>query len=280
MTNPISTVHEPSCLDAASRAVEALINLPDRPRLPGDGFPPPIPPRPVEFDELKRLLLTPATPPTTRDTVWGWLVRRAQVELNTPRRDPSNAAGQAGARWTVIGIGLALPGLRAAAHRWARLYGGEAGDIDSEVLTGFLTALATADPTTENLAGRLIAAGSHAAQRLWRREIRTVLTPESFDWETRLPTHPFGHPDLVLHRAVASGVITAVEADLISATRLGTTPLTVAAKELGLATNTGRRARREAEQRLVTWLTSTLHTTATAPRLPSIPPRPVRFSAS
>jgi hypothetical protein len=65
------------------------------------------------------------------------------------------------------------------------------------------------------------------------------------------PPVPFGHPDLVLAQAVACGAITAVDAELIAATRLELRPLAEVATELHLPYQAARRRRARAEQRLV-----------------------------
>ena len=62
------------------------------------------------------------------------------------------------------------------------------------------------------------------------------------------PPHPWGHPDFVLARAVAHGVLSGYEAELIAATRLEEATLTDLAQRWGLprATLAGDRARAEA----------------------------------
>jgi hypothetical protein len=68
------------------------------------------------------------------------------------------------------------------------------------------------------------------------------------------PHLQWGHPDLVLADAVAEGVITAAEAELIGATRLEDRTLHEVARSLGLPYETVKKARLRAEQRLVHFL--------------------------
>jgi hypothetical protein len=65
------------------------------------------------------------------------------------------------------------------------------------------------------------------------------------------PVQPWDHPDLVLARAVAASVISAGEANLISATRLGDTSVAECAAGLGVTARLARQVRLRAERRLV-----------------------------
>ena len=68
------------------------------------------------------------------------------------------------------------------------------------------------------------------------------------------PPKPFGHPDLVLARAVGAGVVCSDDAELIGATRLGEMTLEEAARAWGLDYKTAAQRRRRAEVALVTWI--------------------------
>jgi hypothetical protein len=65
------------------------------------------------------------------------------------------------------------------------------------------------------------------------------------------PRRPYGHPDLVLGRAVAAGVITRAQAYLIGATRLGDVLVEQIAAEHGLPASVIRMRRKRAERTLV-----------------------------
>ena len=65
------------------------------------------------------------------------------------------------------------------------------------------------------------------------------------------PRRPYGHPDLILGRAVAAGVITAAQAELIGAARLGDVLVEQIAAEHGVPAPVIRMRRKRAERSLV-----------------------------
>ena len=65
-----------------------------------------------------------------------------------------------------------------------------------------------------------------------------------------------GAPHLVLAKAVRAGVLSAADAELIGATRIGDVDLADAANALGLGYKTCHQRRRRAESALAEWLTS------------------------
>src|ERR1700689_2428184 len=89
-----------------------------------------LPSRLVPVDELRVLLLHPATSGPARNKVWAELVRRARAG------DPA---------WTIALAGVAMPGLRRAAASVAAAYRGDPDDLQAEILTGFLAALRALD---------------------------------------------------------------------------------------------------------------------------------------
>jgi DNA-directed RNA polymerase specialized sigma24 family protein len=146
-----------------------------------------------------------------------------------------------------------MPGLRRIAGRVARDFPGEVADIDAEIVASFVEAVHTLDPRGGRLASRLLGIPWNRAKVARRAEManiaRHVTTTAS-----AAPPRPWGHPDLVLDRAVAAGVITAAEAELIGATRLGGLDLASAAADIGVPYETLRRRRFRAERRLVAWM--------------------------
>jgi hypothetical protein len=54
-----------------------------------------------------------------------------------------------------------------------------------------------------------------------RRDDDLLELPPDVPVGSRTPYRPYGHPDLVLGRAVAAGIVTDDQAELISSTRLG-----------------------------------------------------------
>lgn len=84
------------------------------------------------------------------------------------------------------------------------------------------------------------------------RRQRAADTPISAGaFESAPPPPPYGHPDLVLAEAVAAGVITTAEAQLIGATRLDGVSTEVMAARLGTSVDGVRKRRVRAEGRLV-----------------------------
>lgn len=90
-------------LDAAQRAF-GLLTIPPAPLAFDCRGVTGLPQRLVPLDELRRLLISDATPRPVRDVVWREVVTRA-------RRD--------GPAWVITAVGLALPGLRRRAGRLA-----------------------------------------------------------------------------------------------------------------------------------------------------------------
>lgn len=199
---------------------------------------PGLPDRPVPVTELRVLLLHPATSSAARNAVWADLVRRARAG------DPA---------WTVALAGVALPGLRRAVAAIGVAYRGEAADLQAEVLAGFLAAMRALDLDGLEevpLASRLCWAARRAGER-------HAFTDAA--WSGRradLGDHgdaadlPWGHPDLVLARAVREGVLTPGQAELIGRNRLEGVPLSQIAAETGVSHSALCNRRKRAEKAL------------------------------
>lgn len=222
-----------SPLDAAQRAFELLVCQPAPLAFdarPFAGLPDEI----LPLDELRDLLLSPTTGTQVRDAVWRELVTRAR---------------RGGPGWVVATAGLAMPGLRRMAGMLATGWHGDTADLDAELLTGFLERLRRIDLDEARICGRLIDAGVRAARRMRDRYADTQLI-HTGSAESRLPVLPWDHPDLVLARAVAAGVLEPEEAALVSATRLGRLTLAQACGPLGMDPAQAGAWRRRAELRL------------------------------
>lgn len=193
-----------------------------------------LPRRRIRLDELASVLAHPACGQEAKRRVWALLIEHAR-------------AGEAG--WVVGAAGVALPGLRRAAGRLART--GRREDVEADLLEGFLAAIGEVDTARAGICARLVnAAHSHARAALRAQEAGASGEP-NFAPGSALPPPPYGHPDLVLARAVGQGIITAAEADLIGATRLEQVPLAEFAEAAGLSAWAVYKRRRKAEQRLV-----------------------------
>jgi hypothetical protein len=195
-----------------------------------------LPDRPVPLDELRVLLLHPATSAGTRNLVWAELVRRARAG------DPA---------WVIGLAGVAMPGLRRAAGNLAAAYGGDPADLQAEVLAGFLAAVRALDLDDLDqvpLASRLCWAAWRAGQRMasadagWAARRRDLA-----GWQDG-PDLPWGHPDFVLAAAVRRGILTPGQAELIGWNRLEGIPLAQIAAETGISHSALCNRRKRAEK--------------------------------
>ncbi|MFD1045671.1 hypothetical protein ACFQ1S_08875 [Kibdelosporangium lantanae] len=225
-------------LDLARDAFAKLVTGPHPLCIPGTpiaGFPE----RPIPLDEARDLLLTRQWPQSTSDAVWARLVDYARTEDDT---------------WTIAAIGVAMPALVSVSTILSSRCPGDPIDVQEEVLGGFLEALNTIDITRPRIMLRLRWAAyraGHAAliNTLKHRHIETAELP--------VPDRRPQHPDLVLAKAVADRVLTATDADLISATRLGSTPIRRWAADHNVTNWAAYKARRRAEFRLAEHLDPT-----------------------
>ena len=225
-----------SPLAAVGHAFDALVTPPTALTFDTTGVPG-LPRQPLRLSELRRWLLDRSTSPDARDGVW-----RELVALS--RRPPPN-----GSAWTVAAVGLALPGLTAAAGRLTRGWRGDTSDLDAELLAGFVARLRTLDVSESRVLGRLLDAAIRAGRRARDQAGDLEVVRVERAW-SRAPSHPWDHPDWVLARAVAAGVVDRTEAHLIGATRLEDNSLADVASQLGLDVQLARDWRYRAEARL------------------------------
>ncbi|MEV8319395.1 hypothetical protein AB0Q95_35080 [Streptomyces sp. NPDC059900] len=225
-------------LDTAAQCFALLVSGPAPLSVDGRGFAG-LPDRLIPLDELRSRLMRGRCPPRTRDAVWRLLIERARAQ---------------GAAWTLACAGMALPAL-AGICRWASAkFPGESFDLQGEVLTGFLGALATIDVERPRPHVRLRwAAYRRALAALY--EALDAPAPVAHGFRSAPPKPPWGHPDFVLARAVRVGVLTRTEADLIGRTRLETDSVAGWARTHAKPPSTVYQARRRAELRLRAYLT-------------------------
>lgn len=229
--------HEWLPLDSARNTFGWLVTGPDPLSVDGRRFRG-LPNRRIPLDELRDRLLRRQCPPATRDAVWAHLVSRSRAD---------------GATWTVACVGMALPALAATARWLAARYRGDRADIHAAVLSGFVEALATADIRSPGLMARL----RWTARRVGQAALEESLDaprPVADGFRSTPPQTPWGHPDLVLARAVALGVLTRTEADLIGATRLEGVSVAHWGQRHGVKLKTTYSARERAEDRLAGYL--------------------------
>jgi len=195
---------------------------------------PGLPNRTIPLDELRQLLIGVPHYVETTDALWRQLAAHAR---------------EWGPAWVVGAVGVALPGLTRMAVRIAAAYPRHADDIDSELLTGFLDALRHAPLEPPRVWLRF-------CWSAWRAGVSVVKTepteelPADLSTGSRSPMLPYGHPELILGRAAAAGIITAEQAELIAGTRFGDTLIEQVATELGVPAPALRMRRRRAELRV------------------------------
>jgi hypothetical protein len=188
--------------------------------------------------ELRAVIRHPGTPVRCRQLVIQELVGRA-IEH--------------GGEWTVGLVGVLLPRLTAEVAALCRARRDDAADLQASVLAALLEDLTSCDRDDPRVGDRLVWSATRRAKRRLVGGLAEAAgrVSESLPAD---PPRPWGHPDLVLYGAVAAGVITADEADLIGETRLSAVSLgrLAAARAVPRQTLGDRRAR--AEARLVEWL--------------------------
>ena len=189
-------------LDAIEYRFRLLHAGPKPPSVDGRQLGHGLPRRLIPLPELSAILMHPSCDFATRDRVWRLLVTQART---------------GGETWTVGAVGVALPGLRNAAARLARAV---TGDVQAALVTEFMAALRTVRLDEPRVVSRLIDTASSAARAALRANEPAASGEVNFAPVSALPPPPYGHPDLVLAGAVAAGVITAAEADLIGTTYL------------------------------------------------------------
>lgn len=224
-----------SALEAAERAFQALAGWPSPLALDCRGVHEQLPDRHVPLDELRRLLLAKEVGYPARAAAWSRLIAHAQ---------------HGGPQWVVGTVAMARPALVAIAARLARGWHGDVADLDSAVLEGFLTALRAIDPATERLPVPLIRAAQRAGTQARHSEVQYQRVARPLDAGALMPPPLYGHEDIILGRAVAAGVLTSDQADLISLTRLEKVPTATVARQRGIPEDALRMRRRRAETKL------------------------------
>ena len=225
-----------SPLDSADASFRALTTGPQPLALHTASLGPGLPDRLVPLDELRALLLHPATGARARNKVWAELVRRA-------RSGP--------ACWVVGLVGVAMPGLRRAAATLSAGYRGDPDDLHTEILTGFLAAMRALDIDDLDrvpLASRLCWAAWRAGQALACADARYAAARRDLPGSYDAPYMPWGHPDFVLATAVTRGVLTPAQAELIGRNRLEGIPLAQIAAETGISHTALCNQRKRAEK--------------------------------
>jgi hypothetical protein len=228
-----------SAITAADEAFTVLSAQPSPLAFDARGIPG-LPARHLDLMDLRSRVAgrgpgTAVLPEESVDVVW----RRLAVQARTW-----------GPAWVVAAVGVAVPGLNRIATRLSVGFPRLSEDIDSEVVAGFLHALRTDDLLAPRVWIRLLWAAWRCGDRI-RHDRETVELPLDLASGSSSPHAPYGHPDLLLGRAVALGVLTPEAAALIGDTRIGDTLIDQLAAEQGVSAPVLRMRRHRAEQALV-----------------------------
>lgn len=278
---------DPMPLDAVRIAFDWLVSGPAPVAVDGAEFAG-LPARAVALDEVRARLLDRSCPQQVRDAVWAHLVARTRADGVPPESVTTDSAATApaavstgpGARagagaggtaartgtWTVGCAGMALPALTRMAAVLTHRLAGDPRDVHAAVLTGFLAALPVVDLTRPRIMLRLRWAAYRGGLAAVHHQLQAPipLGDRSTHFGAPLPhrpPQPGGHPDFVLARAIAAGVLTADHAALIVSTRLEGVDLVTAAGRRGASYQATKKARRRAEQRLHAYLVAVLDDT-------------------
>ncbi|MGY0497473.1 hypothetical protein ACWZHB_03115 [Nocardia sp. FBN12] len=199
------------------------------------------------WEQLRERLWDPAVPIAEIDAIWVWLIER------THNHDQDAM---------LVCAGLAVPMLSRVAGEYATPGSSSRHDVESEVLTGFLTHLARVPLDRPGVWHRLRWAAYRAMITGANQQQSPAMSAGDIDCDlgplatrARSAIAEPGHPETVLARAVTAGVISADAAELIAASRWEARSLTSLAAERGVSLGKLRKQRRRAERALLAWLT-------------------------
>jgi hypothetical protein len=186
---------------------------------------------------LREWLLAHPRAYAARDEVWRDLIRRARLD---------------GPAWVIAAVGMAMPALRRYAGQLCAGYPGDLDDIDAEILSGFLAALRDhIDLSRDAPYAGLCRAAWRAGYKL-RRQACEYTSVENVDHVAgpHTPTIPYGHPDLLIHRAVGLGILDHEDAQPYIDIRLGRSAVEPIAARLGITADALRRRLQRIDPRI------------------------------
>jgi hypothetical protein len=208
----------------------------------------------IALPALQRWLLKHPRAYTVRDLVWRELIRRARLD---------------GPAWVIAATACAMPALRRYAGQLHTGWAGDAYDLDAEILTGFLTALCDrVDLARPAPYAALCKAAWRAGYELRQRDGAEAIPVEDLEHVTgpRTPKRPYGHPDLLVRRAVLLGIVDACDEQPYIDLRLGRRAVEPIAARLGIATDTLRRRVERIDERIAHALAAGMLTEVTSPQ--------------
>jgi hypothetical protein len=209
----------------------------------------------IALPTLQQWLLEHPRAYTARDVIWRELIRRARLD---------------GTAWVIAAAAIAMPALRRYAGQLHTGWAGDAHDLDAEILTGFLTALRDrvelARPAPY---AALCMAAWRAGYELRQRDGAEAIPVDNLEHVTgpRTPKRPYGHPDLLVRRAVQLGIIDPGDEQPYIDLRLGRRAIEPIAARLGISVDTLRRRVERIDTRIAEALAAGLLTEVTSPRV-------------
>jgi DNA-directed RNA polymerase specialized sigma24 family protein len=188
-----------------------------------------------------------------RDAVWRELIRRARLD---------------GPQWVIAAVGMAMPALVRLAGQLTAGYRGDPADLDAEILTGFLEALRDRVDLAAPAPYASLCFAAYRAGRADRLDHATYLPVDDIETtaaQPRSPKLPYGHPDLLVTRAVALRLIDPDDADAFIEVRLGRRAIEPIAAARGITVDALRMRLGRADTRLAQALASGLLTGVVSP---------------
>jgi hypothetical protein len=207
----------------------------------------------VTLPALRDWLLAHPRAYTARDDVWRELIRRARLD---------------GPAWVIAAVGMAMPALRRYAGQLCADYAGDPSDIDAEILTGFLTALRDRVDLAKDAPHAALCRAAWRAGHALRRQSHEYTPVDNVEHLTgpRTPTVPYGHPDLLVRRAVGLGILDREDEQPYIDIRLGRRAIEPVAARLGVTVDALRMRLGRIDTRIADALASGLLTGITSPQ--------------
>jgi DNA-directed RNA polymerase specialized sigma24 family protein len=159
-----------------------------------------------------------------RDAIWRQVLQRARQE------------GPQAAAWVIGAVGLAMPALLSHARTLGAGFRGDHDDLDAEILAGFLAALrGDLDLARTAPYAKLTMAAWRAGRALRAAEDVHIPVPQIPETAgSRAPRELSSHPDLMVMRAAALGLIEPQDAAAFIEVRLGNQRSETIAERLGI----------------------------------------------
>jgi DNA-directed RNA polymerase specialized sigma24 family protein len=155
--------------------------------------------------------------------VWRELIRRSRLQ---------------GPAWVIATVGMAMPALRRYAAALCAGYPGDPADIDAELLAGFLAAVRDRVDLGRDAPHASVLMAAWRAGYALRHQDRQTLPVADLEPHTagpRAPKPPYGHPDLLVRRAVVLGLVDAEDEQPYIDVRLGRRAIEPIAATLGIS---------------------------------------------